>query len=223
MVVAAGKEPPAVIDGLRPRKPGSQWTLRWASGIRTLGPYRIGNAGNAEQNRPDKWVHLHGGPRVRIRLPPAESRVRTCFLDDVRDQQRVSLSAASVCTNVSGPHLVRLLLPQPDSPTNPKVRPGCISNPTPSTALIDPAFAANQPPRTGKCLVTPSTAMTGGSSPSSQFASLTTGHPRSRVENPGFPRVCGRLVWRRDRQRRAVTGVRPRRFVCLTINLDDMH
>src|SRR5712671_6556803 len=64
------KGAPAVIDGLRPRKQVRNGPSGGASGIRTLGPYRIGSAGNAEQNRPDKWVHLHGGPRVRIHLPP---------------------------------------------------------------------------------------------------------------------------------------------------------
>src|ERR1700694_4255732 len=45
---------------------------------------------------------------------------------------------------------------------------------------------------------------TDGSNPSpSSRESVSRPHPRSRVENPGFPRGCARLAWRRGRQRRA--------------------
>src|SRR5919199_1556076 len=58
-----------------------------------------------------------------------------------------------------------VLLPQPDSPTRPKEWPAPIAKLTPSTACATPTRRRNSTPRdTGKCLVSPLTAMRGGAS-----------------------------------------------------------
>src|SRR5207244_10763288 len=46
-----------------------------------------------------------------------------------------------------------VVLPQPDSPTRPRVVPARIRNDTPSTARTSPADHPRNPRRTGKCLV----------------------------------------------------------------------
>src|SRR5437899_6815039 len=46
-----------------------------------------------------------------------------------------------------------VVLPQPDSPTRPRVVPARIRNDTPSTARTSPADHPRTPRRTGKCLV----------------------------------------------------------------------
>ena len=50
-------------------------------------------------------------------------------------------------------HLPRVDFPQPDSPTRPRVSPGCISKEIPSTALLDLLARRRMPSFTGKCIL----------------------------------------------------------------------
>src|SRR5262245_32384874 len=81
-----------------------------------------------------------------------------------------------------------VVLPQPDSPTRPRVSPLLIVKLMPSTALTYPRALPNRPPPTGKCFLRSRTSSSG-----SPTASSLGREPAARGE-PVSQVVFGRLV-----------------------------
>src|SRR5690606_34596839 len=83
-----------------------------------------------------------------------------------------------------------VVLPQPDSPTRPSVRPAGSEKSTPSTAWTLPERSRSGPDRTGKCLVRPVTPRTSSGSGRAAFSRSGIGRllPRELVvEMAGAP------------------------------------
>src|SRR6186997_424940 len=99
-----------------------------------------------------------------------------------------------------------VLLPQPDSPTSPRVSPRSISNVTPSTACTSPTWRCRMmPSRIGNQTFRPSSRRS-GTLPAAAVAPVEVMRPTSVVmEDPTFAVMLG-LGW--DRQ---TAGRRPER------------
>src|SRR5579875_1460079 len=69
-------------------------------------------------------------------------------------QRRISPAVGSINLRIALPAVD---LPQPDSPTSPRVSPAAMSKEMPSTARTWPTTCRKIPPRTGKCLTRPLT------------------------------------------------------------------
>ena len=91
-------------------------------------------------------------PRRYPRTPAASSPFSS------RPSKRITPDVGSSSFKMS---LAVVVLPQPDSPTRPRLRPRSTENDTPSTARTVAAAPPKTPRRMGKCLVSPSTSRIG--------------------------------------------------------------
>src|SRR6476646_7358180 len=106
-----------------------------------------------------------------------------------------------------------VLLPQPDSPTSPRVSPRSISNVTPSTAWTSPTWRCRMiPSRIGNQTFRPSSRRS-GTLPAAAVAPVEVTRPTSVVmEDPAFTVVLG-LGWdrqpasRRSQRKRTLLGL----------------